>query len=273
MSESWQSGSMGQAKERRPLSKGEWAAVALAAVVVAVAAYLWLRSPAQPVAEEPRPAAEASAAAAAPGPAPDEPAPQVSDAQARSSLEALSTNPLFRRWLAAGEDLLGRWVVVTDNLAEGVSPRKALELCAPKGAFKVAQRGGKAVIAPESYARYDDFAGVVASMDAAAFARLYRALRPALQGAYRALGYPTGNFDVATSRALARLEAAQVVDGEVQVVPDRGLFLFADPKLEGLRAVEKHLLRVGPRNARMLQAKAREFRLALALPAEGAAAK
>lgn len=271
MSESWQSGSMGQAKERRPLSKGEWAAVALAAAVVAVAAYLWLRSPAQPAVDNPRPAAEA--APTVPSPAVEEPAPQVSDVQARSSLEALSTNPLFRRWLAAGEDLLGRWVVVSDNLAEGVSPGRALALCAPKGAFRVAQRGGKAAIAPESYARYDDFAGVVASIDAAAFARIYRALRPALQGAYRALGYPSGNFDVATSRALARLEAAPVVDGEVQVVPDRGLFLYADPKLEGLRAAEKHLLRMGPRNTRMIQAKARELRLALAFPAEPAAAR
>jgi hypothetical protein len=270
VSKSWQSGSMGQAKERRPLSKGEWAAVALAAVVVAVAAYLWLRSPPQPARQEPKPAAEASAEVR---PAAEEPAPQVSDAQARASLEALSTNPLFRRWLAAGDDLLGRWVVVTDNLAEGVSPRKALELCAPRGAFKVAQRGGKAAIAPDSYARYDDFAGVVASIDAAAFARIYRALRPALQGAYRALGYPNGNLDVATSRALARLEAAPVVDGEVQVVPDRGLFLYADPKLEGLRAVEKHLLRMGPRNTRMIQAKARELRLALAFPAEAATGK
>jgi hypothetical protein len=270
MSESWQSGSMGQPKERRPLSKGEWAAVALAAVVVAAAAYLWLRSPTEPKVDEPRPAAEA---AAAPRQAAEEPAPQVSDAQARSSLEALSTNPLFRRWLAAGDDLLGRWVVVTDNVAEGVTPRKALELCGPKGAFKVTQRGGKSAIAPESYARYDDFAGVVASVDAAAFARIYRALRPALQGAYRALGYPTGSFDVATAHALARLEAAPVVDGEVQVVPDRGVFLYADPKLEGLRAVEKHLLRMGPRNTRLLQAKARELRLALSLPAEPGAVK
>jgi hypothetical protein len=262
---------MGEPKQRRPLSKGEWAAVALAAVVVAVAVFLSLREGAPP------PGQTVSTPAVEPGAQPkveaEEPAPKVSDAQARSSLEALSTNPLFRKWLAAADDLIGRWAVTTDNLAEGVSPRKALEICAPRGMFKVTPRGSKTVIAPESYARYDDFAGVVASVDAAAFARIYLALHPALQGAYRALGYPSGNVDAAAARALARLEGAPVVEGDVQVVPDRGVFLYADPKLEGLREVEKHLLRMGPRNTRLIQAKARELRLVLALPADAGKAR
>lgn len=261
---------MSELKERRPLSKGEWAAVALAAVVVALAVFLWLRSSPTPA---PPAAPQAAEGTALPKSEAEEPAPTVTDVQARSSLEGLSTNPLFRKWLAAAEDLMNRWTVVTDNLAEGVSPRKALELCAPRGPFKVASHGSRMVMAPESYARYDDFAGVVASVDAAAFARIYRALRPALQGGYRALGYPNGDFDRGTARALARLEGAPVLDGEVQVVPDRGVFLFADPKLEGAREVEKHLLRMGPRNTRLIQAKARELRLALSFPAEPAAAK
>ena len=102
---------------------------------------------------------------------------------------------------------------------------------------------------------------------------MYRNLKPAVEFAYRALGYPDGSLDAATARALRRIEDAPVVDGEVELVPDRGLYLFADPKLEALTQVEKHLLRMGPRNTRLVQAKARQIREALAFPAEAASAK
>ena len=44
------------------------------------------------------------------------------------------------------------------------------------------------------------------------------------------------------------------------------IYLYADAQLESLGPVEKHLLRMGPRNARLLQEKARELRTALGLP-------
>ncbi|HVO20164.1 MAG TPA: DUF3014 domain-containing protein [Anaeromyxobacter sp.] len=257
-------------KQRRPLSKGEWAAVVLAVVVVASAIWVWLRKPAAP----PPPPAQPTAEAAAPqAPAAEAPAAAVSPAQARTSLASVSTNATFQRWLAGVDDVVARWAVVTDNLAEGVSPRKALEIVGPKQPFKVAQRAGKTLIAAESYARYDEVADVVASVDAKAFAGVYRGLHGALQAAYRALGFPSGSIDGATLRALHRLEGAPVAQGDVELTPDRGVYLFADPKWEQLREVEKHLLRMGPRNTRLIQAKAREIEQALALPAEAAATK
>jgi hypothetical protein len=54
-------------------------------------------------------------------------------------------------------------------------------------------------------------------------------------------------------------------------VRDEELYVFADPALEALSEVEKHLVRMGPRNERIVQAKARELREALALPAVAAA--
>jgi hypothetical protein len=201
------------------------------------------------------------------------PAAPLTDAQVKARMEALSNDPAYRRWLAAAGEIVRRWAVVTDNLAEGVSPRKALELAAPKGAFRVVQHGGKTFLSPESCARYDQFAGAVASVDAQAFAGAYRAVKPTVEAAYRALGYPSGSLDAVTARALRRLEGAPVVEGEVELVPERGLYLFADPKLEGATQVDKHLLRMGPGNTRLIQGKAREIREARALPAEAASAK
>lgn len=241
----------------------------LAVVVVAGAAWVWLRKPAapEPVAQ---PAADASGQQA---PAAQEAPPPVPDAQAREQLEPLSKDPAFRRWLASADDIVRRWAIVTDNLAQGVSPRKVLEPAAPKAPFHAIRRDGKTIIAPGSYARYDEFAGAVASVDVQAFARVYKALHPAIEFAYRALGYPNGSLDAASARAIRRIEAAPVIDGDVELTPERGVYLFTDPKLEGLNQVEKHLLRMGPKNTRTIQAKAREVREALSFPAEPASAK
>jgi hypothetical protein len=249
--------------EKRSLSRGEWAAVILAVAVVAAAAWVWLRKP-----SEPAPARLEEPPAAVPAAPAEAPVAPVSDADARTQLDAVDSSPAFRRWLAGMDDLVRRWAVVTDNLAQGESPRKVLEAVGPKAPFQVAQRGGKTWVAPGSYTRYDEFAGAVGSIDAPALAAVYRKLHPALEAAYRSLGYPGGSLDAATARALSRLEQAPVAEGEVELVPERGIYLFADPKLEGLRQVEKHLLRMGPRNERLIQAKARQVREALNLGPE-----
>lgn len=255
--------------ERRSLSRGEWAAVVLAIVVVAAAAWVWLRKPSPGQAQ----LQQASATAEAPAPAPDAPVPPISDDQARGDLKSVSANASFLKWLAAADDVIRRWAVVTDNLDHGESPRKVLEAVGPATPFQAVQRGGKTYVAPGSYARYDEFAAAVASVDVQAFAAVYKKVHPALEAAYRALGYPGGSLDAATARALRRIEGAPVAEGEVELTPERGIYRFADPKLEDLRQVEKHLLRMGPKNERAVQAKAKELRQALDVGAEPAAAK
>jgi hypothetical protein len=185
---------------------------------------------------------------------------------ARPLLEVISANALVRAWLAEG-DPIRRAVVLLANAAEGVVARKLLAPFAPASPFSVEQRGDSAVIAPESYARYDAAADAIDSLDAKAFASAYRRLRGVLESALRELGYPAGSLDRLTVRALHRIEAAQVADGDVWVRNEGGVWLYADPRLERLGELDKQLLRMGPRNERRAQAKARELREALRLPA------
>jgi len=250
--------------QRRPPTRLVWI-IPVLVFLAAAGAWLWLRRPAAPPA--PAPAAPAPAAQAPAPAAPEVPAPPADASRVRSLLEQVSANELFRRWLASG-DLVRRWVVVTDNLAEGVSPRGQLGFLAPGRPFSVASRGGRTVISGDAYRRYDGFADAVASVDAAQLARAYRELHGVLEAAYRALGYPGASLDRVTARALSRIEAAPVREGDVAVVEGQGtVYAFADPGLEALGPVEKHLLRMGPRNARLLQAKARDIRAALGLSA------
>ncbi len=252
---------------RPPLGGSDWVMVLLVvAVIGGGVAWWWSQRGAPPVAAQ-RPVA--------PGPAPA-PAPIPETGQAvgadrqRELLEAISISAWYRKWLALGE-ATERWAVVTDNLAEGVSPRRRLAFLAPRERFTTTRRGDTQVISAAAHARYDDFADVVGSVDVAAAVRAYRELHGPLEAAYRALGYPEGSLDRVTAAALKRLASAPVRDGGVVVEaggtgPD-ALYFFAAPELERLGAVDKHLLRMGPRNTRLIQAKARQLERALGLSA------
>jgi hypothetical protein len=262
------------ARSRRRTGTHVFAILAALAVLLA-GALLWYRdrprpppAPAPPRAEAP-PAAPAAPASAAPQRPPDL-GPDATPEQVRSLLEGASADPTYRSALAH-KDPVRRWAVVTDNLAEGVSPRKQLSFLAPRQPFTTVSRGGKTVISPASYARYDAIGDAVASLDARALAAAYWQAHAAVEAAYRALGYPGASLDAVTARALRRIAAAPVPEGDVAVVDEFGVYTFADPRLEALGPVEKHLVRMGPRNARNLQAKARELLEALQLPAPASA--
>jgi hypothetical protein len=249
-------------KRARPV-----AAIAIAAVGVLAAVLFAVRLSRDPVAPPPA-APSAPERDASRGAPPGEAGGTGEDLPPDRLLEAVSANALYRA--AIEGDFVRRWAVVIANLAEGASPRRRLAFLAPSRPFTVTSRGGVTVIDPASYQRYDAFGDAVASLDAQALARAYRALRPPLEAAYRALGYPDASIDRAIARALDRIEGAPVEEGDVAVVGEGGVFLFREGRLEDLSDVEKHLLRAGPRNTGLVQAKAREVRQALGLPARGA---
>src|SRR5262249_39361848 len=154
-------------------------------------------------------------------------------------------------WLAQ-PDLLDRFAALVDDLARDVSPRGQLEFLAPKDRF--ASRGGH--IDPKSYTRYDAAADAIASVDAQKFVAAVGAVHPLLESAYHRIADPHGSFDAAARMALQRIVDAPVVDAPIAVVARGANDLFAEEKLEVLGPVEKQLLRMGPRNMRLVQAKA-----------------
>jgi hypothetical protein len=259
--------------DRRPpgprFGGSDWLLVLVAVAALAGGgAWWWFHREAGPPTVSPM----AAPAPVAPAPAADPIKPVGAD-RVRELLEGMSVSAVFRSWLAQG-DVVERWAVVTDNLAEGVSPRARLRFLAPRDGFKTARRGDKQVISAAGYARYDLFADGVGSVDVAAAVRAYRELHGLLEVAYRAIGYPEGSLDRVTAAALKRLAAAPARDGDVFVEaggPGPGaIWFFTDPELERLGAVEKHLLRMGPRNTRIIQAKARQLERALGLAATDA---
>jgi DUF3014 family protein len=203
-------------------------------------------------------------------PVPGEALPSLADSDpfVRERASAASAMPEFAVWLA-GEGLVTRFVAAVDNVANGESPRDNLGELAPRAPFQAIERSGRHFATPRSWSRYELVARVFGSLDADVCARLHGLLLPLFEQAYGELGRREGKFDDVLSRAFRELLATPVRDGESELVPGIRSYRFADRRLELLSPAQKHLLRMGPSNARAIQAKLQEIAGALELDVEG----
>jgi hypothetical protein len=238
-------------------------AIASVVVVVALAVagyWLWRENrpaPAPAGAGPESPAAEAAAPAAAPS-ARELPPLAESDALVRELVAALSSHPQLAAWLVSDE-LVRRYVAAVINVAEGTSPADHLGALRPSAPFRARRSGGRWFVDPDSYRRYDLLTEVLVSLDTAGAARLHAELRPLCDQAYGELGDPHSSYEETLGRALGRLLAVPVPEGTPELTHQPTSYHWADRELESLGAAEKHLLRLGPDNARRVQVKLREL--------------
>ena len=239
-------------------------------LIAVIAAVVMLRNRAEETVETPAPAppvvAEETTDRVAREPLEIGALPELdaSDAWIRGLVAQLSSHPELAEWLVTDE-MIRRFVAMVDNLAEGTSPRSHLPFMVPEESFKVVERAGRYYVDPASYERYDTAVEVVSSIDSEGAAQLYTALLPLFREAYRDLGYPGESFDEAMRQAVERLMEAPVVSGDIEVVRKMSSFELADSELEKLPSAAKNFLRFGPRNLRLLQAKAKEIAALTAL--------
>jgi Protein of unknown function (DUF3014) len=246
-----------------------WRPAVLAVVLLALAgagAFFLTRprarkveAPAPPIA--PLPAVEVPPRPGASTPLLPVPPLDESDAFVRQIAAGLSSHPEVARWLARTA-LVRTLTAVVANIASGETPRRHLELLTPKQRFRAAQGGTRIVADPASFRGYDLFGDAFASVDAQAATAAYRATEPLFDAAYRELGNPEG-FRPALDTAIRALLAVRVPPAEAELVPYAGGFRWANPELEALTPAQKQLLRTGPRNVRLVQAKLRELQAAL----------
>lgn len=90
-----------------------------------------------------------------------------------------------------------------------------------------------------------------------------------MESAYREIGEPGTTFEPVLARALQRLINTPVPDEEiaVQYGKDGVICKFVNGSLEALSPAQKHLVRMGPKNMRLIQNKLKEIESALHLNA------
>jgi hypothetical protein len=201
-------------------------------------------------------------------PGADIPLPPIdeSDPLVRDLVSELSSHPRVAAWLTT-DQLIRNFTVVVVNISQGQTPARHLKAVAPAGEFQARTEGSTVILDPRSYARYDSHADAVAGIDARGAARLYATLKPRIDEAYRELGSPAGDFDTSLQKAIVEMLEVPVVEGEVRLKSDPVLYAYSDPALESLTHAQRQLLRMGPRNVRIIQNKLREIAGYLAIPA------
>jgi hypothetical protein len=202
----------------------------------------------QPVAPE----VESKPAAAPAAPAPALPMAE-GDSLAKQLGADLSTSPELAKWLAE-PDIMRRLVAAVNLIADGSSPRPVLSFLIPAGRFEVVKGPRGLHASPKGYARYDTVTRVVTSLDAAAIATTYGRVKPYIDSAFAQIGRPGQAFDGVLRQAIGSLIETPIPESEPELKEKGVVYAYKDPKLEELSPAKKLLLRMGPENARAIQA-------------------
>ena len=254
-------------------SRAPWLVTIFLVVVAAVFVYLFFFRERRIVVPPPSTTTTQPAPAPAPAAAPPQVTPadaglpplDRSDALVRSLAHGLSSHPQLAEWLAT-KGLIRGFAVIVDNLADGKVPIQRLRLLAPKGRFRTAGGDANLRIDEREYMRFNGFADAVASLDTQGSVETYQHLKPLIVVAYRDLGHPSGNFDGALLKAISTLLSAPTLQGPVTLLHRSVAYQFANPDLEALLPAQKELIRMGPRNMRLIQDKVRALAEAAGFP-------
>ena len=204
-------------------------------------------------------------AAEVPEPVPSFVLPNLDDSDEliRDGIASLTSHSGIAKWLVPDE-LLRKFVVLVANVAEGSIPSRQVRFLAPQGAFEVRQISEQLYLLDEgSYQRFDLVTDIFISIDSKRAVELYHLLRPLFQAAYEELGMPDKRFDDVLFDAIGRLLETPTVSQPVRLLRPVVVYEFADERLESLSGVQKQMIRMGPRNTRVIQAKLSDVALEL----------
>lgn len=194
-----------------------------------------------------------------------EPEPEpldTSDIAVKAAVLAVANNPEIAS-LIINDDLLRRFVVFTNNLADEELATNFHILNAPDKSFRTYQQAGKEWIDAASFKRYTPYAQAIDGMSVDNLINLYNLYKPAILGHYAEIGYPDGDFDKTLVAAIEHLLETPEIPLPVEVFTDSVMYKYADSRVEALSGAQKQLLRTGPENMRLIKAKLREIRQAV----------
>ncbi len=232
-------------------------------------------APEPPVQPLPPPVSEPPVEETVPEP---EPLPTLaeSDPGAKTALDGLFGEAMAMRYFAS-DNLVSRMVATVDALDSRQIPGVIQAVEGPGGEFQATadeqpsapilnEQGDpipQFVMDPANFPRYRVYVEMLEAVDPGELAALYRQNEPLFEEAYRQLGYPEGGFDARLLGFFDQILGTPDTTDPVRLIKPEAYYLFADESLESLPAGQKVLLRMGPENAARVKAKLAEIRNAL----------
>ena len=195
----------------------------------------------------------------------EEPMPLFGDNFVRAVVGGISTHPEWATWLVT-DGLVQRFVAAVEAVADGYSPRGELGFVETNRPFLVREDEGRLVIAAGTYRRYDLPVEVFTSLDAEAAVVIFKELEPAIFEARRDVAWHRGDFDDRLRQAIDHLLEVEVPSGSIEVERRTLAYAFAEDDLERMSDAQRHLLRMGRKNAMAIQSKLRDIRSAFGWP-------
>lgn len=193
---------------------------------------------------------------------PQAPAPLTlaeGDVILRQQLSAAGADAKLNK-VVGGEHPLDLTAALIDGFGRGIILRKMLPLEKPKEAFIPDQDGSSLYMSAASYKRYNGYTDAITALNTSVLVEIFHTLRPLYQQAYDQLGLDPEDFDNAVIRTLDLVLATPDISDPIALKPKSVVYVYADPALESLPALQKQLLRLGPDNLRRIKQQARVLR-------------
>lgn len=186
----------------------------------------------------------------------------TADSYAREIIDSINGGKALKQFVA-GNYVVERTVAIVDSLRRGEVPYKLLPVGKPASAFPISDDGLRVTMDTAGFARYDAFANWVNSLDVDAIIAAFNDYESLATAALANMG--VNDFDIrgAALAATTQILATPSLPEGAELMRNEANWVYMDPELESLTALQKQILRMGPENAELVQQKARELRGAL----------
>ena len=184
---------------------------------------------------------------------------ETADAYARETIESVNGGKALAQFVA-GDYIVERAVAIVDALRRGEVPYKLLPVSRPSKPFPISDDGLRVTMDPSGFSRYDVFAHWVNGIDVLAIVELLSEYEQIATEALSRMG--VGDLDIRSAVLAATTEilATPIAPESAELMKREANWLYMDPELEALSSLQKQVLRMGPKNSEIIQAKARELR-------------
>jgi hypothetical protein len=184
---------------------------------------------------------------------------ETADSYARETIGTVNGGKALAQFVA-GDYIVERTVAIVDALRRGEVPYKLLPVGRPSKPFPVSDDGLRITMDPSGFSRYDGFAQWVNRIDVAAVVELLDDYDQIATEALSRMG--VGDFDIRSTVLAATTEilATPIAPESAELMKREANWVYIDPELEALSSLQKQVLRMGPENSGIIQAKARELR-------------